>query len=67
MLGTTVKVTVYSQPKAMGYINALKPELNPFAQRYLTRFFIGILLLEPCISLSMREKPTNTPIINSVY
>jgi hypothetical protein len=29
----------------------LTPELNPSAQRCLTRFFTGILLLEPCISL----------------
>jgi hypothetical protein len=29
----------------------LTPELNPSAQRCLTRFLLGILLLEPCISL----------------
>jgi hypothetical protein len=29
----------------------LAPELNPSAQRCLTRFLLGILLLEPCISL----------------
>jgi hypothetical protein len=34
------------------YINPLTPELYPSAQRCLTRFFLlGILLLEPCISL----------------
>jgi hypothetical protein len=48
-------------------INPLKPELNPSAQRCLTRFLLGILLLEPCISLNMREKPTNATIIHSVY
>jgi hypothetical protein len=32
-------------------INPLTPELNPSAQRCLTRFFLGILLLEACISL----------------
>jgi hypothetical protein len=33
-------------------VNHLSPELNPSAQRCLTRFFYwGILLLEPCISL----------------
>jgi hypothetical protein len=33
-------------------LNPLTPELNHFAQRCLTRFFLlGILLLEPCISL----------------
>jgi hypothetical protein len=32
-------------------INPLTPELNPSAQRCLTRFLLGILLLEPCISL----------------
>jgi hypothetical protein len=33
------------------HINPLIPELNPSAQRCLTRFFIGILLLELCVSL----------------
>jgi hypothetical protein len=28
-------------------VNPLTPELNPSAQRYMTRFFTGILLLEP--------------------
>jgi hypothetical protein len=32
-------------------INPLTPELNPSAQRCLTRFLLGILLPEPCISL----------------
>jgi hypothetical protein len=32
-------------------INPLTPELNPSAQRCLTKFLLGILLLEPCISL----------------
>jgi hypothetical protein len=32
-------------------INPLTTELNPSAQRCLTTFFAGILLLEPCISL----------------
>jgi hypothetical protein len=31
--------------------NLLTPELNPSAQRCLTRFFTGVLLLEPCILL----------------
>jgi hypothetical protein len=31
--------------------NPLTLELNPSAQRCLTRFVTGILLLEPCISL----------------
>jgi hypothetical protein len=31
--------------------NPLTPELNPSALRCLTRFLLGILLLEPCISL----------------
>jgi hypothetical protein len=31
--------------------NPLTPELNPSAQRCLTRFLLCILLLEPCISL----------------
>jgi hypothetical protein len=33
------------------FVNTLTPELNPSAQRCLTRFLLGILLLEPCISL----------------
>jgi hypothetical protein len=37
---------------AMYCFNPLTPELNPSAQRCLTRFFLlEILLLEPCISL----------------
>jgi hypothetical protein len=32
-------------------VNPLTPELNPSAQHCLTRFILGILLLEPCISL----------------
>jgi hypothetical protein len=32
------------------FINPLTPELNPSAQRCLTRFFLlGIMLFEPCI------------------
>jgi hypothetical protein len=31
--------------------NILTPELNPSTQRCLTRILLGILLLEPCISL----------------
>jgi hypothetical protein len=38
-------------PQSAGYFNPLTPELNPSAQRCLTRFFTDILLLEPCISL----------------
>jgi hypothetical protein len=33
------------------HINPLTPELNPSAQRCLKRFLLGILLLEPYISL----------------
>jgi hypothetical protein len=33
------------------HINPLTPELNPSAQRCLTKFLLGILLLEPYISL----------------
>jgi hypothetical protein len=32
-------------------INPLTPELNPSEQRCLTRILLGILLLQPCISL----------------
>jgi hypothetical protein len=34
------------------HVNPLTPELNPSAQRCLTRFLLGILLLELCISLT---------------
>jgi hypothetical protein len=48
--------------------NPLTPELNTSVQRWLTRFFLEILFLEPCISLIyMREKSTNATIIYSVY
>jgi hypothetical protein len=30
-------------------VNPVTPELNPSTQRCLTRFLLGILLLEPCI------------------
>jgi hypothetical protein len=32
-------------------LNPFKPELNPSMQRCLTRFLLGIFLLELCISL----------------
>jgi hypothetical protein len=32
-------------------LNPLTPELNPSAQRCLTRFYTGDFVLEPCISL----------------
>jgi hypothetical protein len=32
-------------------VNPLTPELTPSAQRCLASFLLGILLLEPCISL----------------
>jgi hypothetical protein len=35
----------------LSLLNPLTPELNPSAQRCLTWFLVGILLLEPCISL----------------
>jgi hypothetical protein len=34
------------------YLNPLTPELNPSAQPRLTRFLMGILLLEQCVSLT---------------
>jgi hypothetical protein len=37
-------------------INPLTPELNPSAQRCMTTFLLGILLLEPCISLIYARK-----------
>jgi hypothetical protein len=38
-------------PNHVSRFNPLTPELNPSAQRCLTRFFTEDLLLEPCISL----------------
>jgi hypothetical protein len=37
--------------KPMAHINPLTPELNPSAQRCLTRFLLEILFFEPRISL----------------
>jgi hypothetical protein len=42
---------IYALQKHKFTFNPLTPELNPSAQRCLTRFLLGILLLEPCISL----------------
>jgi hypothetical protein len=49
---------IHTHPNRLGsgvqielFINPLPPELNPSSQRYLTRFLMGILVLEPCISL----------------
>jgi hypothetical protein len=39
------------QSKLLQLINSLTPKLNPSAQPCLTRFLLGILLLDPCISL----------------
>jgi hypothetical protein len=47
-------------------VNPLTPELNPSAQRWLKRFLIGILLLQPWISLIYAWKTTNTPFIHLV-
>jgi hypothetical protein len=46
-------ITQYSRGRwnASHEISRLTPELNPSAQRCLTRFFTGILLIEMCISL----------------
>jgi hypothetical protein len=33
------------------HINPLTPELNPSAERCLTKILLGILFLKPCISL----------------
>jgi hypothetical protein len=49
------------------HINPLTPELNPSSQRCLTRFLLGILLLEPVFRSYMRENPKNATIIHSVY
>jgi hypothetical protein len=48
--------------------NSLTPELNPSAQRCLTRFFNWrFCFLNRAFRLHMPEKPTNTSIIHSVH
>jgi hypothetical protein len=61
--------TIFSTLTPIAHLfNPLTPEINPSAQRCLTRFLLGILLLEPCISLTyMRENEKNATIIYSVY
>jgi hypothetical protein len=44
------------QQASLWTFNSLTPELNPYAQRCLARFLLGILLLEPCISLKYAWK-----------
>jgi hypothetical protein len=46
-----VGALLYCDMNKIQFINPLTPELNPSTQRCLTRFLLGILLLEPCISL----------------
>jgi hypothetical protein len=46
-------------------INPLTPELNPSAQRCLTRYFT--VEFASCPVQHMRAKPKNTPITHSVY
>jgi hypothetical protein len=49
-------------------IEGLTPELNPSAQRCLKRiFYWGFSFLNRAFRKYMREKPTNAPIIHSVY
>jgi hypothetical protein len=57
----------FSELNYCSEFNPLTPELNPSAQRCLTRFFTGYFDLEPCISLIYAWKPTNATIIHSVY
>jgi hypothetical protein len=49
----TAKYAICVKP---GKINLLTPELNSSAQRCLKRYFTGILLLEPCISITYAWK-----------
>jgi hypothetical protein len=48
---TLIEENVIDGVTVVMVINPLKPELNPSAQRCLTRFLLGIFLLEPSISL----------------
>jgi hypothetical protein len=44
---TAVENKSQCKSKFVPLLNPLTPELNPSAQRCLTRFLMGILLLEP--------------------
>jgi hypothetical protein len=46
-----VEKTGYATKDTLSHINPLTQELNPSAQRCLTRYFTGDIVLEPCISL----------------
>jgi hypothetical protein len=48
-LGATTGFNFWASVFSMAgvYINSSTPELNPSAQRCLTRFLLGILLLQP--------------------
>jgi hypothetical protein len=56
---------VYSKYLIM--FNPLTPELNPSAQRCLTRFCWVFGFSNRAFRVYMRGKPTNPPIIHSVY
>jgi hypothetical protein len=61
--GLTLSLLIYIYMELL-----VKPELFNVVYIYIYNgrdILRGILLLEPCIY--MRGKPTNTPIINSVY
>jgi hypothetical protein len=54
--------------KRQRHVNSLTPELNPSAQRCLTRFFTGdFASLNTAFRKYMHETPTNATIIHSVY
>jgi hypothetical protein len=48
---THLSLDSFARSTFIPWINPLTPELNPSAQRYLTRFLLVIVLIEPCISL----------------
>jgi hypothetical protein len=50
MVVSIVKISAWIVYKDF-VINPVRPKLNPSAQSCLTKFLLGILLLEPCISL----------------
>jgi hypothetical protein len=51
-----IEPRLFGRPTHSLAINPLTSELNPLAQRCLTRFLLGILFLEPCISLIYARK-----------
>jgi hypothetical protein len=67
-VGNTSHCHIVQKPQNETIINPIMTELTPSVQCCLTRFFYwGFCFLNHALRLYMCEKPTNTPIIHSVY